>query len=111
MLIPTALPLPPGAATDALAVSHGSLDAPLRLPVTNLYKASGSSSVSMSGKIAQGCVQVGEVLKVCPAGTTCVVKGQPSLLAPVYCCAAKLVVHVVPSPVHRGRRVCEACLH
>ena len=53
------------------------LDKPLRLCVTDVFKAVGAG-VSVSGMIHTGSVQAGDRLVVVPAGETATVKGSPA---------------------------------
>ena len=63
---------------DALAVPERALEAPLRIPVSNVFKGqtTGPSGLGASGRIESGVVQVGEKLAVLPGDETAVVKGE-----------------------------------
>lgn len=67
---------------DALSVPERSLEAPLRIPVANVFRgqASGPSGLGVSGRIESGTVQVGERLAVLPGDESGVVKSAQSLL-------------------------------
>jgi len=61
---------------DTLAVPERALEAPLRIPVANVFRGqtSGLSGLGVSGRIESGIVQVGERLAVLPGDETGVVK-------------------------------------
>lgn len=55
-------------ALDALEPPQRTIDAPLRMPVANVFRnqAAGSSGLGVAGRIVSGFVQVGEVLAALP---------------------------------------------
>lgn len=61
---------------DQLEPSVRHFDAPLRLPVTNVFKSQGAlaSGLGVSGRIVSGVVQVGEVVRAVPGDESGVVK-------------------------------------
>lgn len=63
---------------DTLAVPERALEAPLRLPVANVFKGqtSGLSGLGVSGRIESGILQVGERLAVLPGDESGVVKSE-----------------------------------
>ena len=63
---------------DTLAVPERALEAPLRIPVANVFRGqtSGLSGLGVSGRIESGIVQVGERLAVLPGDETGVVKSE-----------------------------------
>lgn len=61
--------------SDHLTPPVRDIIAPLRIPVSNVFKRQ-SSSVSISGRICGGIVQVGEKLRVLPGDETAIVKGE-----------------------------------
>lgn len=50
------------------------IDAPLRLPVDDVFTSSAQHPLSMSGRIATGSLQIGDQLLALPANETCTVK-------------------------------------
>ncbi|VDC01160.1 unnamed protein product [Peniophora sp. CBMAI 1063] len=58
---------------DKLQPPARDLSAPLRFPVSNVFKATGSSS-GVTGRVLSGVVQVGERLRVLPGDETAVVR-------------------------------------
>lgn len=69
---------------DTLAVPERALEAPLRIPVANVFRGqtSGLSGLGVSGRIESGIVQVGERLAVLPGDETGVVKSESGRPAP-----------------------------
>ena len=58
---------------DTLSVPARAIQAPLRFPVSNVFKGQG---LAVSGRIETGVVQVGEKLAVLPGDETAVVRGR-----------------------------------
>ncbi|TFL05525.1 P-loop containing nucleoside triphosphate hydrolase protein [Pterulicium gracile] len=58
---------------DKLEPPARDLKAPLRIPISNVFKGSGSGT-SISGRLCGGVVQVGEKLRILPGDETAVVK-------------------------------------
>jgi elongation factor 1 alpha-like protein len=63
------------AAIDVLEPPSRNIQAPLRLPISNVFKGQGSG-IGVSGRICGGVVQVGEKLRILPGDETGVVKSQ-----------------------------------
>lgn len=65
-------------ALDRLAIPERSLEAPLRLPLSNVFKGqtAGPSGLGVSGRIESGVVQVGERVSVLPGIETAIVKSK-----------------------------------
>jgi len=63
---------------DSLSVPERSLEAPLRIPVSNVFKGQsvGPSGLGVSGRIESGIVQVGEKIAVLPSEETAVVRSK-----------------------------------
>lgn len=62
---------------DKLEPPARDLKAPLRIPISNVFKGSGSGT-SISGRLCGGVVQVGEKLRILPGDETAVVKSTHS---------------------------------
>lgn len=60
---------------DKLQPPTRDLNAPLRFPVSNVFKGTGSST-GVTGRVLSGVVQVGEKLRVLPGDETAVVRGK-----------------------------------
>lgn len=62
--------------TDRLEIPKRSLDAPLRIPVSNVFRGQSAiaSGLAVSGRIESGIVQVGERLAALPGDENGVVK-------------------------------------
>lgn len=62
--------------TDKLEPPGRAIDAPLRFPVTNVFRGqiATSSGFAVAGRLCSGVVQVGERLRVVPGDETAVVK-------------------------------------
>lgn len=67
---------PLAGALDALEQPERKIDAPLRLPVTNVFRGQSalSSGLGVAGRIVSGFVQVGEVVAALPGDESGVVK-------------------------------------
>ncbi|KAI3624238.1 hypothetical protein CBS14141_002666 [Malassezia furfur] len=63
-------------ALDALRMPARLIDAPLRMPVSNVFRSmsAASSGLGVSGRIVSGLVQVGEVLRPLPGDETGLVR-------------------------------------
>lgn len=72
--------------TDKLEPPSRALDAPLRFPVTNVFRGqtATSSGFAVAGRLASGVVQVGERLRVVPGDETAVVKRMLKVLCSQY---------------------------
>lgn len=59
---------------DKLEPPTRDIAAPLRIPVSNVFKSQGSAGSAVSGKLCGGVVQVGERLRILPGDETALVK-------------------------------------
>lgn len=62
--------------TDSLDVPARAMDAPLRIPLSNVFKGQTSSGVGVAGRVCSGVVQVGERLRVLPGDESGLVRSQ-----------------------------------
>lgn len=58
---------------DLLQPPSRDLTAPLRFPISNVYKSQ-SSGTAVTGRICSGILQVGEKLRVLPGDETAIIK-------------------------------------
>ena len=58
---------------DRLEPPSRNIEFPLRLPISNLFKAS-SGGIAVSGRLCSGVVQIGEQLRILPGDETAIVK-------------------------------------
>ena len=67
--------------SDSLDVPVRALEAPLRIPVSNVFKGQSAtaSGLAVSGRIESGIVQVGEKLAALPGDETGLVRGEQFL--------------------------------
>ncbi|KAG8847044.1 Hsp70 suppressor, GTPase facilitates ribosomal subunit dissociation [Tulasnella sp. 330] len=65
-------------ALDALTPPGRPIEAPLRFPISNVFKGGGSGSIAtgvgVSGRLASGVIQVGERLRILPGDESAVVR-------------------------------------
>lgn len=68
----------PALTADALDVPPRALDAPLRIPVSNVFKGQSAtaSGLAVSGRVESGIVQVGERLCALPGDESGIVRGE-----------------------------------
>lgn len=59
--------------TDKLDPPIRDISAPLRIPISNVFKRQ-SSGAAVSGRLCGGVIQVGETLRVLPGDETTIVK-------------------------------------
>jgi elongation factor 1 alpha-like protein len=69
---------------DKVEVPTRSLEAPLRFPISNVFKGQTAvaSGVGVTGRLSSGVVQVGERLRVVPGDETGVVRSKYNTLMP-----------------------------
>lgn len=62
--------------TDTLEPPQRNIEAPLRIPLSNVFRGQTGMShgVGVSGRIVSGVVQVGERLRVVPGDETCIIR-------------------------------------
>jgi translation elongation factor EF-1alpha len=67
---------------DKVEVPTRSLEAPLRFPISNVFKGQTAvaSGVGVTGRLSSGVVQVGERLRVVPGDETGLVRSKPNTL-------------------------------
>lgn len=82
---------------DVLQPPARALNAPMRLPISNVFKGQ-TSGTGVSGRLCSGVVQVGEKLRVLPGDETAVVKCETAPTGSCMNSAAKLFCS------HRSRR-------
>ena len=73
--------------TDKFRSVSRPIDKPLRICVSDVFKGMGSG-FSVTGKIASGCVQIGDRVLVMPAAEYAMVKGKTEI-----CCFSAFKVH------------------
>lgn len=73
-MLPVALNLLIIVVIDVLEPPTRNIAAPLRFPISNVFKGQGST-VGVAGRISGGVVQVGERVRILPGDETAVVKG------------------------------------
>lgn len=68
---------------DTLQVPNRALEAPLRIPVSNVFKGQSAtaSGLAVSGRVESGIVQVGERLSALPGDESGVVRGENSFFS------------------------------
>lgn len=71
------------AISDSLQPPGRPIEAPLRFPVSNVFKGGGTSTmasgIGVSGRLASGVVQVGEKLRILPGDETAIVRSRSVL--------------------------------